>query len=119
MLSTIGESGGFCELKTIPFGRNFDRWISMFPPGAYGKVCSHLQARLKGETKFAIGSLVPKEWNTPLIYVYDIAEDEPTAAFLLGLMVLKIMIEADDEWLCTQTTLSGSALDTNFYWRKS
>ena len=118
MLTTIDDKGG-----VYPHGR-FDN--TQWDVGALRRLeksdrhalYQFLNSRIQELDKFSVATHFNKWANTPMEKLYEAINDEKEAGRVLGVIVLNLVVETDQKWMCSKTNLANREFSTNFYWRK-
>lgn len=122
-LEKLDDVSRFYSVTEIPKKKDFDKnWRLKFNVGEEVTTKNFLYSKIQPTEKFSVGTMFPKkEWpkNPELMRIFEIAQkSELQAAYFLGLMVMEILVEDDEPWLTTKTTLGERDIATAFYWRK-
>jgi hypothetical protein len=117
MLITINETGGAYPVERVPYEDNYNQWINKFIVADWIGMCAFLDEKIDAVEKFSVATLFGKTWPQPLEKIYQLTQDETSAALLLGRIVLDRVIQSDTKWMSTRINLSGRELTTAFYWR--
>ena len=120
MLIRIDETGRAYEVKKVPYGNNFMKWINLIDPPDYAEICTYIDEKINKQDKYSVATLFGGNWDDPLFRIYTaMNEDSYNSALLLGRINLDRVIKSEAQWFCTKTNLNGRDLSTAFYWRKS
>ena len=118
------EKQGRGVVQKAPYAREHQQLLNKLSKEQQNELYSFIRGSLRDEREFSIASKFGRAslaWHeVPLIYLYQLAnEDEGSAAILLGLIVMDVLIEAQREWICFKTLMRGRDFPTNYYWLKA
>jgi hypothetical protein len=91
--------------------------------GSLDEVTEYLKDEIAKEDSFSCGTKFPmtnkKAWEGVLSRVFDASgRDVLVAGYFLGLLVMEIIIESDEQWLGCTTNINKRAFETMYYWRE-
>jgi hypothetical protein len=115
MLTKVDDKGRKYPINRVNHYRDV---VYKFRPSHLEQVKDFLRNLIEKTNKFSVATLVPKDWEEPLLFVYQAAGcDHESAGMMLGMIVLNVIIRDEAKWVCTKVSLKGRDLKTNFYWR--
>lgn len=123
MLTKIDNKGHAWPVKEVPYSEEYKSRLSRLNPGEFDEVWRFLKSELDAETgKFSVGTKYPNTnrvaWDGPLSYLWEsTGRDAEQAGYLLGIIMMDLIIQDADQWLCVKTNVTKRAFDTEFYFR--
>jgi hypothetical protein len=121
MLNMVGEGSVF-PVKRVSHIEEYENMKAKMSDEDFDAVWDFLESDLLGEKVFSCSTKYPmtnqKAWRGSLSKLFEAAgRNVEVTGYFLGLLVMDIIINADEQWLCTKTNITKRDFATLCYWK--